>query len=107
MADAFDQFLEASLSPPERLPDRRFVAGVQARIMLEDQLARERHWLVASLAMQLAALVAVAAAIWVIGSAAPVAEWIAESPGFGLIVVIAAFGFAVAMFSRSERQAAY
>jgi hypothetical protein len=70
MADAFEQFLSDSLAPAERLPDRRFVAGVQARIILEDRLARDRRQLAGSLLMQVAALLAVAAGVWVLGSAA-------------------------------------
>jgi hypothetical protein len=105
MADGFDQFLASSLAPAERAPDRRFVARVQARIMLEEQLARERRALVAGLAKQLAALIAVAAAVWVIGSAAPVAQSFAEFPGIGRLLLLAAFGFVVAMFSRSGRPA--
>ena len=107
MADSFEQFLADSLALPERLPDRRFVAGVQARIILEDQLGRERRRLAASLLMQVAALLAVAAGVWVLGSAAPVAQWSAEFPGFGLIILLAAFGFAVVIFSKVERQPAY
>ena len=105
MADAFDEFLESSLAPAERLPDRRFVTAVQARIIFEDQLARERRRLLAGLAKQLAALAAVAAAVWVIGSAAPVAQARAEFPAAGTLLLLLAFGFIVAMFSRSSRPA--
>lgn len=107
MADAFERFLADSLAPDGRLPDRRFVAGVQARIILEDQLGRERRAFLANLAAEIAALAAVAAGIWVIGSAAPVADWFAEFPGPALLVLVAAFGFAVAIFSRTVRQPAF
>jgi len=106
MADSFEQFLAESLAPAERLPDRRFVAGVQARIILEDQLASERWRLAGSLLMQVAALLAVAAGVWVLGSAAPVAEWSAEFPGGALLVLVVGFGLLVAMFSRSAPEAA-
>jgi hypothetical protein len=106
MADAFEQFLSDSLAPAERLPDRRFVAGVQARIILEDRLARDRRQLAGSLLMQVAALLAVAAGVWVLGSAAPVAQWSAEFPGGALIILAAGFGLLVAMFSRSAPEAA-
>ena len=103
MADRFDEFLSSSLAPAERLPDRRFVAAVQARIVLEEQLARERRTVVAGLLAQLAGLAAVAAAIWVIGNAAPIAESWARFPGVGTLLLLLAFGFVVAMFSRSGR----
>ena len=106
MADSFEQFLSDSLAPAERLPDRRFVAGVQARIALEDQLGRERRRLAASLLMQVAALLAVAAGVWVLGSAPPVVEWSAESPGGALVILLVGFGLLVAMFSRSATEAA-
>ena len=103
MADRFDEFLASSLVPPERLPDRRFVAAVQARIVLEEQLGRERRRLVAGFFTQLAGLAAVAAAVWVIGNAAPIAQSWAQFPGIGTLLLLLAFGSVVAMFSRSGR----
>ena len=100
MADAFDEFLASPLAPAERLPDRRFVTALQARIILEEQLARERRRLAAGLLKQLAALAAVAEAVWVIGSAAPVAQVWAQSPGAATLLLLVAFGFVVALFSR-------
>jgi hypothetical protein len=101
MADPFDDFLASALAPAERPADRRFVAGVQARIILEEQLAQEGWALVTGFAKQLAALIAVAAAVWVIGNAAPVAGFVAQFPGIGLLLLLLAFGFVVAMFSQS------
>jgi len=98
----FDRFLEASLAPPERLPDRRFVGGVQARIALEQQLAQEHGALRAALVKQLVALLAVAAGLWVVGRAAPVASWVAASPAAALAVLLCAFGCAVALFAQAE-----
>ena len=103
MADPFDRFLESSLAPDERLPDRRFVAAVQARIMLDDRLARERRSVVATLMTQLAALLAVAAGLWVLGRAEPVAEWFAQSSALGLAMLLLAFASIVALFSRATR----
>lgn len=98
MADEFDRFLEAALAPPERVPDRRFVAGVQARIALDERLARERGALIGALLKQLAALLAVAAGLWVLGFAAPVDRFVAQSPAVALLVLIGAFGCAAALF---------
>lgn len=103
MADAFDRFLADSLAPPERVADRKFVAGVQARILLEEGLARERRALLASLATQLAALLAVAAAVWTLGHATPVGEWFTQYSAPGLAVLLLAFAFVVALFSSAGR----
>jgi hypothetical protein len=100
MADAFEQFLAASLAPPERMPDRRFVSAVHSRILLEDRLAAERRTLVADLIKQLAALIAVAAALWFMGRAAPAAEWFAQHRAAGLAGLLVAFGLLVALLSR-------
>jgi hypothetical protein len=96
----FDRFLDAALAPPERLPDRRFVAGVQTRIALDDRLARERAALIGALVKQLAALLAVAADLWMLGRAAPVASFGAQSPAVALLVLLGVFGCAVALFAQ-------
>lgn len=106
MADEFERFLASAIAPPDRLPDRRFVARVQARILLDEQLARERRALMAALGRQIVALAAVAAGIWVIARAAPVADVFAQSPAVALAILLVAFSFVVAMFSRSGPQAA-
>lgn len=102
MADEFDQFLASSLAPPERQPDRRFVAAVQVRIELERQLKRERDQLAASLAYQLIALVAVAAGVWWLVRSASIAAWLAEFPAVAFTVLLLAFALFVALVSRSR-----
>jgi hypothetical protein len=97
--DEFDRFLGAALSPKERDPDRQFVARVEARIALEQQLARERRSLLAGLLKQLVALLAVAAGVWWVGRAAPVAMWVRESPEAALLLLLAAFVFLIVLFS--------
>ena len=99
MADDFDLLLASSLAPGERLPDRRFVARVQGAIALDQQLAEERRSRTASLASQVAALLAVAAAVWLIGRAEPVGEWLTSSPAVALAILIAAFTAVVALFA--------
>ena len=103
MADEFDRFLASSLAPPERLPDRRFVANLHARILLEDQLAGKRRAVLGELLKQLVALVAVTAAAWFIGRASPIADFFAQTPAFGLAILLAGFGFVVLLFSSSGR----
>ena len=100
MADELDLFLTSALAPPQRLPDRRFVATVQARILLEERFAAQRRHLLASMASQLAGLVAVtAAALW-ISRGAPAANVFADAPWLGVLTLLIAFGFVVAMFSK-------
>jgi hypothetical protein len=107
MPDEFDRFLASSLAPEECLPDRRFVVGVQSRIVVEDALGRERRVLVAILAKQLLGLIAVTAAAWTVGKAAPVAEFFERSPATALAILLVAFGFVVAMFSRCSIDSVY
>lgn len=99
MAEEFDRLLAGVLAPPERLPDRGFVARVHMRIALEERLSLERRGVIAKLATQLAALLAVAAGVWIFGRAEPLAEWLAGSPALGLAMLLAAFAAAVALFA--------
>ena len=99
MADEFDRFLVSALAPPERLPDRRFVARVQTGIGLEERLAAERRALIASFVKQLIALIAVALAVWLIGRAPMIADGWAQAPALGLAIILALFAFLVALFS--------
>jgi hypothetical protein len=102
MADEFDRFLSSALAPEERLPDRNFVARVQAAILLEERLAAQRWSLMFGLVTQLIALGAVAVAVWWIGRAAPLADWFAESPGFGLAILLTGFACLIGLFSRGS-----
>ena len=104
MSDKFDRFLVSSLAPAEREPDRRFVATVQARILLDERLARERGALLANLAKQLFALFALAAGVWVITRAAPVASWFGEAPAMALAALVSAFAFFVFLLGRHETE---
>lgn len=100
MADEFDRFLASALAPEERLPDRNFVARVQAAILLEERLAAERSSLTRGLITQLVALAAVAAALWWIGREDPVAGLFSESPALGLAILLTGFACLVGLFSR-------
>jgi cell division protein FtsX len=102
MADEFERFLASSLAPPERLPDRRFVAAVHVRIELEHQLKQQRNELAASLGYQLIALFAVTAGVWWIARAAPIAAWLSEFPAVAFAVLLVAFALLVALISRSR-----
>ena len=99
MTENFDSFIISALVPPERGPDRLFVARVQARIALEHRLHDERRAMLGRFMEQLAGLMAVAAGVWWIGRMTPVANWFAESPGLGLGLLIAVFAFLIGIFS--------
>ena len=104
MADAFDSFLATALAPAERPADREFVSSVHARIMLEDRLDAERSALVGGLVTQLVALLAVAAAVLVIGRSAAIEDFFARTPALGLAILIAAFGLLVGLLTRAPSQ---
>jgi hypothetical protein len=107
MADKFDRFLASALAPSDRLPDRRFVAQVQARIALEDRLGAQHRRVVGALIKQMVALATVAAAVWWVGRAGPVASWLGESPEFGLLILLTGFASLVGILSiRSTPQLA-
>ena len=100
MADKFDLYLATALAPEERLPDRSFVARVQSMIALDEALSARRRALAAALLEQLAALLAISAAVWLVGRVEPVAEWVSRSPALGLAILIMTFSLAVALFAR-------
>lgn len=101
MTDEFERFLNESLAPAERLPDRRFVAAVQARIALDERLRAERRALAAGFGKQLIGLGAVAAAVWVLALAAPVASSISEYPAPSLAFSLTGFALLVALLVRA------
>jgi hypothetical protein len=99
MADDFDCFLASSLAPPNRLPDRRFVAAVQTRIIVEKRLAQERRALIEGLVKQLVAVAAVGAAVLSIGRAPSVAAFLTDSPALAVLILLAGFSLLVALLS--------
>jgi hypothetical protein len=103
MADEFDLFLGSALAPPEREPDRQFVARVQARIVLEERLAAQERALLGSLLRELLAVAAVAGALWWISRSEAVAGRVAESPAAALAILLALFMFVVAVLSFRPR----
>jgi len=107
MAEDFDRFIASALAPPERAPDRQFVAQIQAGIALERRLDEERRAMIVRLAEQLVGLLAVAAAVWLIGRTPLAAGWFAESPAIGLAALLSGFAFVVGVLSlRPDARAA-
>ena len=92
MADEFDRFLVRSLALPERDPDRDFVRRVQLRIALERRLAAERSAVLRGLAVQVAALAALAGGMLLIARAPAVADFAADFPAVALAGLLAGFG---------------
>ena len=89
--DDFDAFLARALAPTERDEDHGFVARVQQRIRIDETLRAARAAIFKRLAVEIAALAAVAAGLlWFAGSdgAAAIA---AESPAPVLAGLIASF----------------
>ena len=110
MADEFDAFLAQALGPTEREPDRTFVARVQARIRLDEQLRAERRNVAAMLAVQFLGIAAVAAAVFWLLRSPEIAAFASESPALLLLVLLIAFSFVILLFStegssRKQRRA--
>jgi hypothetical protein len=104
MADEFDDFLAQALGPAEREADRLFVARVQSRIRLNEQLRAERRRMLSMLAIQVLGIAAIAAAVFWLLRSPELAEFAAESPAILLTMLLAAFSFAVLLFSRDRRR---
>ena len=99
MADEFDEFLARALRPPSRGADRIFVARVQSQIRLDEQLRAERRHMLSRLAIQLLGIVAIAASVFWMLRSPEIASFAAESPAILLTALLAAFSFAVLLFS--------
>ena len=106
MAEGFDNYLAAALTPAERQGDRTFVARVQAAIVLEERLAAQRRSLLTELAQQLIVVAAVGGALWWIGRAEPVSSRFSQSPALGLALLLTGFGLLVAVMSSRRPVAA-
>jgi len=110
MADEFDDFLAKALRPPDCGPDRIFVARVQSQIRLDEQLRAERRSMLSSLAIQVLGIAALSASVFWLLRSPEIASFAAESPAILLAALLAAFSFAVLLFStgpspRGPRQA--
>ncbi len=99
MADEFDDFLAQALGPREREADRLFVARVQSQIRLDEQLRAERRGMLSMLAIQVLGIAAISAAVFWLLRSPEIAEFAAESPAILLTMLLAAFSFAVLLFS--------
>lgn len=103
MTDPFDRFLSEALAPPARDSDRGFVARVSAAIALDEAFRAERRATLRALASQALALLAVAAGLLLVGRAAPVADFFAESPWAALATLLSGFGFLIVLFASQTR----
>ena len=99
MADEFDNFLAQALGPTEGEADRVFVARVQSQIRLDEQLRSERRGMLSMLAIQVLGIAAIAAAVFWLLRSPEIAAFAAESPAILLMMLLAAFSFAVLLFS--------
>ena len=104
MTDEFETCLTAALAPAEREPDRPFVARVQAHIALDERLAAARHSVIRRLGLELVGLAAVAAALFWLSRAAPIADLVAESPAAALVALLSIFALVVAAVTAQPGQ---
>ena len=100
-----DAFLATALAPEDREPDRLFVARMQAQVRLDARLTQARRAMARRLGLQLLGIAAVAAAVLIVAESPAAGRLIAYSPEIFVLSLLAAFGFVVAMFSRSGRPA--
>jgi hypothetical protein len=99
MSDPFDDFVGKALAPPERDPDRAFVARVHARVLLHEAIRAQRQGALQRLSLQLIALIAVVAAFVLLSQSPDVAAFVAESPAIVLTFLIALFSMLIALFA--------
>ncbi len=99
MNDPFDDFLGQALAPPERDPDRAFVAQVHARVLLHEAIRAQRRGALQRLSLQLIALLAVVAAFVLLSRSPEVAAFVAESPAIVLTALIALFSMLIGVFT--------
>lgn len=99
MVDEFERFLVGALAPPQREPDRAFVASVRAHIALDQRLRGERAAAITAFALQLIALLAVAAGVAWFARSPGIAEAASESPGLVLLILVGLFSFLVLLLS--------
>jgi hypothetical protein len=99
MTDGFDDFLAARLSPPEREPDRAFVARVQARILVDEAMRAQRAGILSQLSQEILAVVAVAAAFLLLSRSPSAAAFLAESPALVLLALIGLFSLLIGLFA--------
>jgi len=99
MTDAFETFLAARLAPPARDPDRKFVARVQAAILLDERLRAARRAELRALGLQALALFAVAGGLILFARSENIASLAAMAPGLTLLTLLCGFGLLVALLS--------
>lgn len=99
MADQFESYLPDAIAPPMRAPDRQFVARVQAQIVLDARLDAERRAVLHRLSVELLGLVTVTAALVWLGRAAPISDFVTESPELALSALLSIFSLVVAAVS--------
>ena len=105
MTDEFDRYLARALAPAERDPDRRFVARVQATIALDERFRTERRATLSALAIEVGALLMVAAGLVWLGQAPAVAGFADESPWLALAALLAGFSLLVVLLSSRPSKA--
>ena len=91
MTDEFDTFLRKALAPEERLPDRNFVARIQAEIAFDRDLAGLRRRALRKISTDLLVLVGLTLGLlWV--AQAPEASRYLEKSSAVLAALLCMFG---------------
>ncbi len=106
-ADEFDLFLAQSLAPPQRVPDRQFLARVSQQILLDKLRRRARAKMFERLCVEVLSIVAVGCGLLAVGAGTNIADSAGNIPPVALVGMVILFGFWVTLVSRKERVRRY
>ena len=102
-SDEFDRFLAQSLAPPNRVPDKQFLARVSQQIVLDKLHRRARAKMFERLGVELLSIVAVGAGLIAVGAGTNIADSAGAVPAVALAGMVILFGFWVTLVSRQQR----
>ena len=105
--DAFDAFLAQSLAPPDRIPDKQFLARVSQQMVLDKLRRRARAKMLERLGVELLSIVAVGAGLLAAGGGTRIAESAGNVPAAVVAGMMIVFAFWVALVSRQQRVRRY
>jgi hypothetical protein len=105
--DGFDRFLAQSLAPPDRVPDKQFMARVSQQILLAKLQRRARAKMFERLGVEVLSIVALGCGLLAVGGGTDIADAAGNIPPMALIGVLILFGLWVGLVSPKERVAVF
>ena len=98
--DAFDRFLAQSLAPPDRVPDKQFMARISQQILLDKLRRRARANMIERLGVEMLSIVAVGCGLLAVGAGTDIADSAGNIPPAAVVGMVILFGFWVTLVSR-------